>query len=836
MRIIGRRGDDVKKLGIFLIIAALSFSFFVFTSFSLGDSFHEMMILVDSEEEALRLEELHEIELTSYSTNGFATYSVSYQQSDTLLSYGFEYNSELKPMAKWIPTTSDPYINDQYALDLMDVTEAWTSIDTAADVIVAIVDTGIDTDHEEFTGRILQTSYNARTKVVSETSLSHVEDDNGHGTMVAGIIAANKNNSKGVAGIVQGSKLLVIKANNADNPTTTEDESDSFLESSIAEAIHYARLNGADIINLSLGTSSTNTVTKNAIDQALADGIIIVGASGNDGDTTKYYPASYPGVISVGSVDSVANISSFSNYNDAVDVSAPGSQIVSTTLNNGYASGSGTSFAAPQVAGVLALMKGYFPTLNSSAIITQLQTASVDRGAVGYDQYYGYGIVNAAQALQIQYVTITFDTAGGTAISPLQVVSGYAFNVEDPIKEGHTFQGWYLDSSFQNVFTVGTDTTTNNLTLYAKFNPNLYEVSLVVNQSLYQTLQIYYGNVPSINDPVPNEGYVFVGWYYDIQYLNPYLDEPITGDITLYAKFDPALYTIQYYVNGLLYETDELPYLTVPETPTPYSIFPFAGWYYDTTFIESYTPEPITSSFNLYARFNDGTYTVTFYDFDLSTILSTEQIYYGFPATAPNDPVKPNSPSFSYVFTGWSESFDEVTEDLIIYPLYEKTYIKESISLLPGIDTVNDFNDWNDAGIFVLDDLLSVQVEINELDMYYQIIYKIYEGDLLIDTRYRMVTIDQTNQFIQIELLPGVDTIEVGETYIDQGATSNVGVVVTDNQVDDKTPGIYLVIYEVTLEDITTQRTRYVYVLESESYHPVVTLYIIPRPEGWWLQ
>ena len=316
----------------------------------------------------------------------------------------------------------------------MDVTEAWTSIDTAADVIVAIVDTGIDTDHEEFTGRILQTSYNARTKVVSETSLSHVEDDNGHGTMVAGIIAANKNNSKGVAGIVQGSKLLVIKANNADNPTTTEDESDSFLESSIAEAIHYARLNGADIINLSLGTSSTNTVTKNAIDQALADGIIIVGASGNDGDTTKYYPASYPGVISVGSVDSVANISSFSNYNDAVDVSAPGSQIVSTTLNNGYASGSGTSFAAPQVAGVLALMKGYFPTLNSSAIITQLQTASVDRGAVGYDQYYGYGIVNAAQALQIQYVTITFDTAGGTAISPLQVVSGYAFNVEDPIK------------------------------------------------------------------------------------------------------------------------------------------------------------------------------------------------------------------------------------------------------------------------------------------------------------------------------------------------------------------------------------------------------------------
>jgi hypothetical protein len=296
------------------------------------------------------------------------------------------------------------------------------------------------------------------------------------------------------------------------------------------------------------------------------------------------------------------------------------------------------------------------------------------------------------------------------------------------------------------------------------------------------------------------------------------------------------MYTIHYYVNGLLYETDELPYLTIPETPTPYSIFPFAGWYYDADYINLYTPEPITSSFNLYARFNDGTYTVTFYDSDLSTILSTEHIYYGFSATPPNDPVKPNSPSFSYVFTGWSESFDEVTEDLSIYPLYEKTYIKESITLLPGIDTVNDFNDWNDAGLRVLDGLLSVQVEIIESDIYYQVIYKIYEGDLLIDTRYRMVTIDQTSQRIQIELNPGIDTIEVGETYVDQGATSNVGVIVTDNQVDAETPGIYQVIYQVTIENVTTQRTRYVYVLASESYHPVVTLYIIPRVEGWWLQ
>jgi subtilisin family serine protease len=200
----------------------------------------------------------------------------------------------------------------------MKVPEAWLLADGSASVVIAIIDTGIDTDHEEFTGRILPNSYNARTKETSTTSLDHIEDDNGHGTMVAGIIAANKNNNKGIAGIVSESSLLIIKANNADNLSTPEDESKEFSDSVIAEGIHYAREQGADIINLSLGSTTQNTIVKNAVTEAQHAGIIIVGASGNDGVSTKYYPASYPGVVSVGSIDETLTISSFSNYNDAV--------------------------------------------------------------------------------------------------------------------------------------------------------------------------------------------------------------------------------------------------------------------------------------------------------------------------------------------------------------------------------------------------------------------------------------------------------------------------------------------------------------------------------------
>ena len=152
----------------------------------------EMMIKVSNEEEAITLSNLHDIELMSYSDYGFATYSGQEKTKKELIQLGFEIDHHLYSMAKFNPSTSDPFLDDQYALNLMSINEAWTLTEGSIDVVIAIIDTGIDTDHEEFSGRILQTSYNSRTKTSSETNLSHIEDDNGHGTMVAGIIAANK--------------------------------------------------------------------------------------------------------------------------------------------------------------------------------------------------------------------------------------------------------------------------------------------------------------------------------------------------------------------------------------------------------------------------------------------------------------------------------------------------------------------------------------------------------------------------------------------------------------------------------------------------------------------
>lgn len=824
----------MKKLLLALYGFTMSFFLAFFMSIHPSVSYIDVMIQLDSVEEAYQLEDIYDIQLKDYSNFGIALYRVDENDKDYLMSEGFSTNDILETSGKWEPSTTDPFASDQYALSLMHITEAWTLEEGSADITVAIIDTGIDTDHEEFSGRILQTSYNARTKTTSETSLSHVEDDNGHGTMVAGIIAANKNNGLGVAGIISNSKILVIKANNSDDPLTVEDESDQFLESSIAEAIHYARIQEVDVINLSLGTKSINSVTQTAVEQAIAAGIIIVGASGNDGDTSKFYPASYPGVISVGSIDETMTISTFSNYNDAVDISAPGQDIVSTSLNNGYVIGSGTSFAAPQVAGVIALMKSHFQTMSSENIINQLLSTVVDRGDLGFDNWYGFGVVHAAQALSVDYVTITFETNGGTIIDPIQTVLGYSFDVIDPIKEGHTFVGWFIDALLTEPFEMGIDVASSNMTLYAKYEASKITISLVSEQALWQTIEVYYGEV--INLPVPPEmtGYDFIGWYYDVNLTTPYLDEIVIEPFTLYARFDKEIYQISYYIDGLLDHIDEYPYQSIPEIPIPESELTFIGWYYDEDFINAYVETPITSSIFLYARFHDGQYTVTFYDYDLFNILSTTKVYYGFSATAPDNPSKPNSPSFTFEFIGWSEDFDYVTEDLSVYPVYEKTYLPMSIYLLPGIDTVISFELWEDAALYEEDLLLEVETVIEEMDeITYKITYHIMDGTNIIDTRYRMVTVIPKVK-ITIDLNPDISTIEVGETYQDGGAVSNIGTVETVNNVDPSIPGIYQVIYQVQSGDQLVSKVRYVHVLSHTSYHPVIIHYY-RKEEGWML-
>ncbi len=821
-----------KILALVFIIVMIFFSFE--NPSKIVDSKIQVMRYVNGEEDATRIALVYQLDLVSVSSFGFAVYEANQKQAEELKAEGFEINGEYQIAGgKVTPITNDPYLNDQYALDMMNIPEAWTVSEGSSDVLIAIIDTGIDTDHQEFVGRISPLSYNARTKVSSSTSLTHVEDDNGHGTHVAGVIGANKNNNVGIAGIVQQSQLLIIKANNADDPSTEDDESENFMDASIAEGIHYARLHGADIINLSLGTSSINALTRDAVEAAISAGILIVGASGNDGNSTRYYPASYPGVISVGSVNSLAIRSTFSNYNDALDVVAPGEAIVTTGLDNGYFSVSGTSLAAPQVTAVLGLLVAAYPSFTATQISDLLINSTSDLGNVGYDIYYGYGLVNAAEALSIDYITVSFETAGGTVIAPLSVVSGWPFEVEDPVKIGHQFLGWYKDIALTIPFNIGIDTSTTNLTLYAKYEPLTYLVSFISSGSYVEPIEVSYNN--TINPPESvREGYEFIGWFYDENYTTPYLGEPITTTTVLYAQFQPFIYQVTYYVGDTIYDTEFYPYGSMIEPVTPVSEYPFIGWYLTNAFITLYESEPIISDITLYARFNDGQYQVTFYDSDGQSILSSTLIMYGGQAVAPENPTKENSPSFTYTFVGWSIPFDLVTEDLYIYPIFDKTYLPESVYLKPGIDTVSTFDQWIDGGLHLVDPILSLQTSITEVnETTIRITYLVYDDETLLDTRIRMVSIvDQVP--IVITINPDVTTIQVGDIYQDAGAISSKGDIITTGEVISSVPGVYPLVYTVTIGDVIYQKTKYVYVLEGNDYHPSIIVGIILE-KRWWL-
>ena len=827
----------LKFLSLTFILLGVTL-YFSTQSFSANSSslIVEVIYEVSDESLAYEIEDKHQIELVSYSEYGFAVYRANHNQLDTLLNNGFEYNNTHEttlPSWKLPSTESDPFINDQYALDMLNVHEAWLETTGSPDVLIAIIDTGIDTDHEEFVGRISSLSYNSRTKTVG---ISQVEDDNGHGTLVAGVIGANKDNSKGIAGIVQNSQLLIIKANNLEDPETETIESKSFTDAAIIEGIYYAANHGADVINMSLGSNSANSLMQNAINHARSLGVILVAASGNDGVSTKFYPASFDGVISVSAVNEDQTIWENSNYNDKVDISAPGSLIVSTAMNNQYGTASGTSLAAPQVTAVIGLMISYFTEFDSNQIIQQLLSSAVDKGTLGYDVYFGEGIVNASFALNVEYITVTLDTSGGTPIDPLLVVKDHAFSLSNAVKAGYEFQGWFRDSSFTDQFQVGVDSSSVDLTLYAKFVANVYQVNFVTSGSEVSSLNVLYGQSFEIPD-TSKVGYNFNGWYLEENYQTPYNGEPVTDHLTLYAKFSIITYTVNYYIGDVLDSFIHVEYGNTFTPMTPESEYPFINWYLDPDFVDVYEAGAVYKNLNLYARFDDGQYTIVFYGSDQSTVILTTFAYYGEEISAPNDPIKPSSPSFDYIFIGWDQELSSVTEDTSFYPIYNKIFKPESVYLLPSLDTISSIDDWMDGGIYEIDPLLTYQVRMEEDENHlgrYFVYYDLYSENELIDTRLRIVNTHQENP-IEIILKPDVTTIEVGTRYVDKGVETNLGTVTTSGTVDTSLAGTYRITYTVTYHDYTLTKTKYVYVLISEDLYDTTTLYHKKEEEGLFI-
>ncbi|OMP66695.1 S8 family serine peptidase [Domibacillus epiphyticus] len=255
------------------------------------------------------------------------------------------------------------------------------------DVTVAVVDGGVDYKHPDLKANILP-PYNA-----VQPARNPVRDL--HGTHVAGIIASVKDNGIGGYGVFPNAKILPIDVFNGELGAS---------DYSIAEGITFAVDHGADVINLSLGGFMPAPVVEEAIQYANDAGVIVVSAAGNEASDQYSYPASYPGVISVGNVNNAKRLSDSSNYGASVDVTAPGENIYSTSYDSEggskYERLTGTSMASPMVAAAAGLLKSKYPDLTPFEIEYILEQTATDLGEKGYDLTYGNGLINPLNALK----------------------------------------------------------------------------------------------------------------------------------------------------------------------------------------------------------------------------------------------------------------------------------------------------------------------------------------------------------------------------------------------------------------------------------------------------
>ncbi|WP_235427239.1 S8 family peptidase [Cohnella kolymensis] len=216
------------------------------------------------------------------------------------------------------------------------------------------------------------------------------EDDVGHGTHVAGIIAAEVNNNEGVAGMTWYTKIMPVKV---------LDSSGSGSTYSVSQGIIWAVDHGAHIINMSLGNYAQASFLHDALKYAHDRGVILIAASGNDNTDRPGYPAAYPEVLGVAATDPNGVRAEYSNYGDYIDVAAPGTSIPSTYPGSRYAALSGTSMACPHVAALASLVKAANPNLGNDEVLDLLRKTAKDLGPAGKDNNFGYGEIDVRAAL-----------------------------------------------------------------------------------------------------------------------------------------------------------------------------------------------------------------------------------------------------------------------------------------------------------------------------------------------------------------------------------------------------------------------------------------------------
>ncbi|MCA1031571.1 S8 family peptidase [Bacillus timonensis] len=277
------------------------------------------------------------------------------------------------------------YPRYQWNLPMIRTENGWNISRGDEEVIVAVIDTGVDLEHPDLVTRLIP-GYN----VVADND--NPDDDNGHGTHVAGIIASETNNQEGVAGITWFNRIMPIKVMNAEGYGSSFD---------IANGIIWAADHGAEVINLSLGNYKNSRLLNEAVRYAFNKNIVMIAASGNDNSSQPSFPSAYPEVLAVSAVDPYGDKAEFSNYGTYIDVAAPGVSIASTYVNQQYAALSGTSMAAPHVTALAALIRSANSDLTNREIMDIIKRTSFDLGRRGKDIYFGEGLIDIEEALNL---------------------------------------------------------------------------------------------------------------------------------------------------------------------------------------------------------------------------------------------------------------------------------------------------------------------------------------------------------------------------------------------------------------------------------------------------
>ncbi|HEY0062443.1 MAG TPA: S8 family peptidase [Telluria sp.] len=295
------------------------------------------------------------------------------------------------PVALTTPSTGTPYFTGQAVPYGIKLVQADLLPDTnAGNRKVCIIDSGVDRAHEDLVGN----SANMSGQYDSGTG-NWYQDQNSHGTHVAGTIAAVNNSGLGVVGVNSNKRLKLhfVKVFGAGGWA---------YSSTLASAANQCASAGANVISMSLGGSGSNTTESNAFANLASRGILSVAAAGNAGNSSISYPAGYASVMMVGAVNEYKQWASFSQYNSKVEITGPGVSVYSTVplavKGTKYAYFNGTSMATPHVAAVAALVWSYFPSCTGAQIRTTLGRSALDLGTAGRDTKYGYGLVQAKAA------------------------------------------------------------------------------------------------------------------------------------------------------------------------------------------------------------------------------------------------------------------------------------------------------------------------------------------------------------------------------------------------------------------------------------------------------